>query len=249
MGLVRDLARYRDFDRIIAVGQKVVESLGAKPQSWSVGPDRVRLIPNGVRAEDHCFDARARDEIRSGLGIADQATVVGCIGRLHVQKRVDRALRAAAVLRDRGHAERFRFLVVGDGPDEGRLRRLVRELHLDDMVVFVGRVDRDSVRRYYAAADVSLLTTARLEGLPMAVLEALACGLPSVVPAGAIGSEALDRVLQEVDPSDPGLLADALEKVTRVRGERESLLPREFSLEQCAGDYLADFEELASRRG
>ncbi|MEV1288028.1 glycosyltransferase family 4 protein [Micromonospora sp. NPDC049679] len=250
IGLVRDLARYRDFDRIVAVGENVVQSLVAKPQSWSVPPDKVRLIPNGVRAEDHGFDARARAEVRSALGIDDGTTVVGCIGRMHVQKRLDRALRGAAMLRDRGCADQFRFVLVGDGPDEGRLRGLVRELHLEDMVVFVGRVEPDSVRKYYAAADVSLLTTARLEGLPMAVLEALACGLPCVVPTGAVGSQALRGVLHEVDAGDPGLLADALKDVAPARGARASLLPSEFLLEQCAKDYLTLFGELGSlRRG
>jgi len=244
LGLARDLARYRDFDRIVAVGDKVAESLAARPQSWSLPAERIRLIRNGVRAEDHGFDARGRAEVRAALGIDEHTSVVACVGRLHVQKRVDRALRAAAAARDRG--DRFAFLVVGDGPDAGRLRDLARELRLEDTVRFVGRVHRDDVRRYYAAADVALLTTARLEGLPMAVLEALACGLPCVVPSGALGSPALDSVVHQVDPADPGRIAGLLHEVTRVRGSRTSLLPAEFTLERCAGSYLAAFEDLGS---
>lgn len=249
LGLVRDLRRYRQFDRIVAVGDPVVESLAARPQSWAVPADRVRLIHNGVRAEDHAFDPRSRAEIRRALGIDDRRSVVGCVGRLHVQKRLDRALRAAAVLRDRGHADRFTFLIVGDGPDAGRLRNLADELRLGDMVRFVGRVDRGDVRRYGAAADVALLTTARREGLPMAVLEALACGLPCVVPSGSVGSAALNRVLRAVDPTDHGALADALHGATRARGPRASRLPAEFTLDRCAGGYLATFGDLVPAAG
>ncbi|WP_444950130.1 glycosyltransferase family 4 protein [Micromonospora ureilytica] len=245
--LVRDLARYRDFDRLVAVGENVVESLTAAPQNWAATPDKVRLIPNGVRAEDHAFDAVARDRIRRELGIDEQTVVVGCVGRLHVQKRVDRALQAAAVLRDRGLGSRFRFVVVGDGPDEARLRGLVRKLQLEEMVRFTGRVEADAVRDYYSACDVSLLTTARLEGLPMAVLEALASGLPCVVTAGSIRSEALSRVLHEVDTPDSDALADVVQKVTADRGPRTNLLPPTFLLDHCARDYLADFAHLITQ--
>jgi phosphatidylinositol alpha-1,6-mannosyltransferase len=246
LSLVKDVARYRDFDRIVAVGEKVVESLVARPYSSAVSAERVSLIHNGVRTEDHDFDPEARAETRSAFGFGDGVTVVGCVGRLHVQKRVDRALRAAAALRARGQGDRFAFLVVGDGPDERRLRGLASELGLGDLVRFVGRVDRDDVRRYNAAADLSLLTTARLEGLPMAVLEALACGLPCVVPAGALGSKALDSVVHEVDAGDPEQLAGVLQRVAGERGARASLLPAGFTLEQCAKNYLAVFADLVS---
>lgn len=249
VALPRDLARYRDFDRIVAVGERVVESLATRPLRWSVPPERVSLILNGVRPADFGFDVLARAEVRAGLGIGDQVTVVGCVGRLHVQKRLDRAIRGAAVLRERGLGERFRFLLVGEGPDEARLRRLARQLGVLDTVTFVGRVDPGDVRKYHSAADVALLTTARLEGLPMTVLESLACGLPCVVSAGAVGAAALGPVLHQVDPDDPEALADTLQAVTRDPAPRGGRLPAELTLEHCARSYLALFEELRGRSG
>lgn len=243
-GLMRDLGRYRDFDRIVAVGQKVAASLTAAPQRWSIPPGRVRLIPNGVRPAEHGFDPGARRDIRNTLGITDRMVVVSCVGRLHVQKRLDRVLRAAARLRDWGEGDRFRFLLVGDGPDEPRLRAIVRDLNLTDLVTFVGRVKPGQVRGYHAAADVALLTTARLEGLPMTVLEALASGLPCVVPTGVIGSPALDPVLLQVDPRDDEQLATVLRSMVPTAQARNSRLPAEFTLEHCARSYLALFEEL-----
>jgi glycosyltransferase involved in cell wall biosynthesis len=244
LGLVRDLARYRDFDKIVAVGDKVAESLVTRPQTWGVPEDRVALIPNGVRVQDHGFDPYRRAEIRASLGIHDGMTVVASIGRLHVQKRVDRALHAAAALRDQGVSDRFVFLVVGDGPDEERVRGVARDLNLGDMVRFVGRVHRDDVRGYYSAADVALLTTARLEGLPMAVLEGLANGLPCIVPTGSHGASGLDHVVQQCDPADPARLAQVLYTVMPSRGPRGSLLPERFTLEHCAASYLATFGDL-----
>ncbi|WP_433293062.1 glycosyltransferase family 4 protein [Actinoplanes sp. CA-030573] len=244
LGLAKDLARYRDFDAIVAIGENVAQSLAAPPQSWSVPPERIRLIPNGVRPEDHGFDPASRARVRGALGLDESVSVIASIGRLHVQKRVDRALRAAAVLRNRGLGSRYAFLIVGDGPEERKLHDLARELRLESIVRFTGRVHKDEVRAYYAAADVALLTTARLEGLPMAVLEALACGLPSVVPTGSLGTSRLDRVVREADPADAERLADVLIDVTGHRGARASLLPEEFTLAHSARSYLTAFQDL-----
>ncbi|MEQ4300137.1 glycosyltransferase family 4 protein [Plantactinospora sp. B6F1] len=243
--LLRDLARYRDFDRIVAVGGRVVDSLAARPQRWFAPVDRVRHIPNGVRPADHAADQSARRELRAALGVDDRVTVVGCVGRLHAQKRLDRVLRAAAVLRDRGHGGRFRFLLVGGGPDEGRLRELVRDLRLAELVTFVGEVRPDEVGRYHAAADVALLTTAHLEvGLPMAILEALASGVPCVVSRGIAGPVVLDSVLRPVDTDDPAALADILHGMPPVPAPRPSLLPDDLTLAHCARGYLALLAEL-----
>jgi glycosyltransferase involved in cell wall biosynthesis len=243
LSLPRDLMRYRDFDRIVAVGERVVESLLAAPMRWSAGRDRVRLVPNGVRAADTRFDPRERAKIRAGLGVPDDVTVVGYVGRLHVQKGVDRALRAAALLRDHG----YHLMVVGDGPDEGRLRDLVGELGIERHVTFTGPVEPRDVRAHWSAADLAVLPTARVEGLPMAVLEALGCGLPTVVTAGSVGSKALVPVLHEVDAATPEALAAAL-RALPLNTARASLLPPAFELEACAREYLSVFAEAAARR-
>ncbi|BCB84182.1 glycosyltransferase [Phytohabitans suffuscus] len=241
--LVRDLARYRDFDRIVAVGDRVYDSLVAKPQRWSVGGDRIRLIRNGVRAESQAFDPAARERIRAELGIGPEVVAVACVGRLHVQKRMDRALRAAAAL---GERERYRFLLVGDGPDEQRLRGLANDLGVAEMVHFTGRADRDRVRGYHSAADVALVTTARLEvGLPLVVLEALASGLPCVVPASFVAPGAAGDGLHPVDAGDTAAVAAALTARAAGPGTRASLLPAELTLEHCARAYLDLFGEVA----
>jgi glycosyltransferase involved in cell wall biosynthesis len=239
--LPRDLVRYRDFDSIVAVGERVAESLSAAPQRWAARPDRIRLIPNGVRADDARFDPTARAKVRAGLGIGADVTVVGCVGRLHPQKGLDRALRAAAAL-----PAGFHLLLVGAGPDESRLRALATELGVAHLVTFAGAVDRRDVRDYLSACDLALLPTARAEGLPMAALEALGCGLPTLVTAGSVGSAALDGVLHEVDSAHASTLASAL-AATHRNHSRGSLLPEQFQLDRCARAYLAVFDEAAAR--
>jgi glycosyltransferase involved in cell wall biosynthesis len=245
--LARDLKQYSDFDRIVAIGDSVADSLNASPQRWSTG-DRVVLIPNGVRAQEHAFDPAARARIRSALGIAEHELVVTHVGRLHRQKRVDRALQAMAWIRGRGLADDVRLVLVGDGPEEAALRGLAQSLGLESTVLFVGRVAARQIREYYSAADISVITTSRREGLPMALLEALACGLPCVVPTGAIQSRALTDRLVEVDVSDPVGLADALLATGRQPRRGQSRLPDEHRLEFCAQRYLEVFDTLAADR-
>jgi glycosyltransferase involved in cell wall biosynthesis len=242
LALPRDLIRYRDFDRIVAVGERVAESLVAAPTSWSAEPGRVRLVPNGVRAEDTGFDPQARAKVRAGLGVPDDVTVVGCIGRVHVQKGLDRAVRALPAL-----GGRFHLMLVGDGPDQSRLRGLVAQLGLERRVSFTGPVDRHDVRAHWSAADIALLPTARVEGLPMSALEALGCGLPTVVTAGSVGARALAPVLHEVDSADPEALAAAL-RGRPLNPARASLLPAQFRLDACARGYLSVFAEAAAER-
>jgi glycosyltransferase involved in cell wall biosynthesis len=80
----------------------------------------------------------------------------------------------------------------------------------------------------------------------MVGLEALAAGLPCVVPDGSYGSAELERVLHPADVSDPERLAGLLREVARERGSRASLLPAELTLERCAASYLAAFGDLAA---
>ena len=246
--LLIDLARYRRFDSIIAVGERVFASLTSNPLAWSVDPGKVRLIQNGVPLDGYGFDPAARERIRRGADIDEKTTVVVCVGRLHVQKGLDRTLQAAAVLRERGLADSYKIFIVGEGPDEQRLREIAAGLRVDGMVRFLGPAKRTEVRDFYSAADISVLSTAWLEGLPMAVLEALACGLPCVVTAGSVAAKALEPVLRQVNTADPGLLADALCEAVATKDHRASLLPPQFQLARCASSYLDEFDLLRARR-
>ncbi len=154
-------------------------------------------------------------EVRRALGIPEEAPVVVCTARLVRRKGQDTLLRAwPRLLQQRPGAV---LLLVGDGPDRGRLERLAASLEVAESVVLTGGVDWQDVSAYVDAGDVfAMPCRTRRAGLEpeawgIASLEAQACGLPVVVgrSGGAPETLASPASGQVWGPRD-GDLADVL---------------------------------------
>ena len=131
--------------------------------------------------------------------------------------------------------------VVGDGPYREKLERLAGECGAEDMVVFVGHCGREGMPSVYRNADVFVFPSHR-EGMPNAVLEAMAAGLPVVMRADCQGAEELVRgngILAAEDLS--GALETLLmleEDELRAMGERSRMLAEtEFTWQAAAEKY------------
>jgi glycosyltransferase involved in cell wall biosynthesis len=140
-----------------------------------MGMPRVAVLGNGVDLAR--FAPLPQDDARHRLGWPQAPTLL-VVGNLVENKGQALAIEAVPALPG------YRLHLVGDGPDAGMLRALVRRLGLEDRVLFCGRVEQSELATYYSAADLLLLPSSR-EGSPNVVLEALACGTPVV--AAAVG--------------------------------------------------------------
>ncbi|MEO1206265.1 MAG: glycosyltransferase [Pseudomonadota bacterium] len=105
--------------------------------------------------------------------------------RLVSKKGNDFALKALAELRRLEPHRKFEFRLAGDGPCEDNLKQLTASLGLSDVVTFLGRVPHADIRRELAAADAFLAPSVvaddgDMEGIPIAIMEAMAVGLPVV---------------------------------------------------------------------
>jgi glycosyltransferase involved in cell wall biosynthesis len=132
---------------------------------------RITVIPNGVDVEQWRPDPDVRATVRRELNL-NQEFLWLAVGRLDPVKDYPTLLRAMAQL-----SRSARLIVAGSGPLENELRVLSKTLGIEPRVHFLG-FDPD-VRRWMQAADGFVLTSL-WEGLPMALLEAAACGLPAV---------------------------------------------------------------------
>ena len=150
----------------------VANSEGLQQLSHTHDPFPVRVIPNGVNTKRF----RPPDQPR-----ADGVFRVLAVGRLQDQKNHAFALHVLANVR-RCISQRLEYHVVGDGPLRQELENLARELHLDDVIVWHGWVPREQLAEIYTSSDC-LLHPTLYEGMPNAVLEAMAAGLPVVASA------------------------------------------------------------------
>lgn len=202
LSIERGLGRLTD--RTLAVSESQRRELAR----YGVAPwEQIEVMPLGLELErfTHC-EAR-RGELRAELGLPSDAPLVGIVARLVPIKDHDTFLRACRRVADRLPAARF--LVVGDGERRGEIEALAGTLGLGDRTLFLGW--RHDLDRLYADVDVVALTS-RNEGLPVAVIEAMASarpvvatrvgGVPDLVRDGATGLLA--------PPGDTGAIANAL---------------------------------------
>lgn len=177
------------------------------------------VIRNAVAARP----AASRATVRQALGITPTAPVVLCLARHVPQKRLDLLVDAWARLTV-GPSPRCDpsrdpvLLLAGDGPLRSELERLAAARGVTGSVRFLG--SRDDVPDLLAAADVSVLTS-DWEGLPVAVLESLAAGVPVVASDVDGVTEVLTRGAGRlVPPGDAGAVAAALGELLGDRAAR-----------------------------
>ncbi|MBN9100373.1 MAG: glycosyltransferase family 4 protein [Pseudonocardia sp.] len=148
------------------------------------GPDAaLEPLPSGIDTDTFRPDPAARAELRRRYGLG-QAPVVTCVSRLVARKGQDVLIRALPRIRDR--VPGARLLLVGDGPDGPRLRRLAAEHGVAGHTVFAGAVPAAELPAHHAVGDAFALPCRTrgggldVEGLGIVLLEAAAAGLPVV---------------------------------------------------------------------
>jgi L-malate glycosyltransferase len=204
-------ATYPLDDADVAVSRQVHETLPARLRA------RTEVLVHGVMLDEIRAQAACRDHVREELGIGRDELVVGTVANFRAQKDYPNLLEAACVLRDRGVA--VRIVAVGQGQLEAQTRALHERLGLGGRVMLLGR--RDDAVRVLAACDLFTLASDN-EGLPVAVMEALALGLPVVATAvGGVPEAVTDGVEGLlVPPKQPEALAGAIAALARDPARR-----------------------------
>ncbi|MFE9256178.1 glycosyltransferase [Streptomyces sp. NPDC006879] len=201
---------YLASERLGAATVAVSDTVAARLHGWGVPPARVHVVPNGIEAARFRFDPQARRVARARSAVPQDAFVVGGVGRLVVGKRFDVLVRAVAAL------PQARLLLVGDGPERAALQDLAIELGAEDRVHLLGERDplgdgpdgrTSGIPALLAAMDV-FVSPSREEAFGLAVVEALAAGLPvlhvtcpavdDLPPAQAPGARRIGPGVEEI---------------------------------------------------
>jgi len=235
--------RYRLYERVITISggiRRVVLDAG-------VPEEKVVCVRSAIH-DDWLESTCDRAWFRDSFGLGGDGLTVGVIAQL-IPRKGHRIILAAAPMILARHPDAV-LLFFGQGPLEGELKGMCRELGLADRVRFAGF--RKDLRKILPCLDL-VVHPALMEGLGVSLIQAAACGVPIVASrAGGIPEivrDGLNGIL--VDPGDPSALADA---VNRLLGDDDlrsgmgssgrELVRREFGLEQMIEGNLRVYREV-----
>lgn len=190
----------------------------------------VVVQPSGTDPERFKPGAAKREAVRTRLGFHQDNVVLLNVSALERRKGTWRVVEALPKIR--AHCPQVRYLVMGEGPERASLERRATELGVRDAVVFGGTTS--DLTGYYNAADVFVMLSDEEAG-SLALLEAMASGLPAVVSNTGGFGETVDTscgarvtlaIESEIVQTLLCLVKDAGERVSRGRKARERVMDR-----------------------
>ena len=172
-----------------------------------------KVIYNGVAEYFPKADDRAA--IRRSLNLPETAQIILFVGRCELDKGAEELMKAFAEFRQRDPAAALVY--VGDGSARVQLQALASQGQFGGRVHFAGQVGRAEIRQYLQAADIFVLPS-HGEGMPNALLEAMAAGLPCIATAvGGIPEAVQDGVNGLlIPPKSPAAIVAALQRINDV---------------------------------
>ena len=231
------------FDRIVAISDQVKKKLLNK----NVPKEKVFLIENGIDVSrfNRSFN---RSEVRKMFDIPTNSLVIGTIGRLSVEKGHAFLIGVIGkLIRDFPH---LRLLIVGDGPLSQSLKQQADQSALNGHVNFMG-ISND-IPRMLALMDIFVLPSLG-EGLPMALLEAMAAKVPVV--ATRVGD--IPKIISEdnngflIPAADKVALKEALSKLLKDKKKRKFFakngyftVSQDFSSQNMARKYVSIYQSV-----
>ena len=227
-------------DAIFAVSEEIRSSMGDRSARRAV------VLLHGIDVASVAGRSSCRAEARAELDLEVGEFVIGTVANYRPQKDYPTLLRAFAALERCGVAARL--VAIGQGPSEGDIVALRQDLGLDSTVLLTGF--RADATRLMSAFDVFTLAS-RYEGLPVALMEALALGLPVVATSVGGVAETLDDDAILVPPGDPTALAAGWKQLFDSPERRADLAARarvradDFDVRRSVSRYEETYRLLA----
>lgn len=223
----------------------VAEGMRRLLREAGVPASKIRLVENGI--DTSRFDPRINALAREDVGIPRDAFVFGAMQRFSVEKNPLGLLDAFASVS--GGASKAWLVIVGDGPLRDQLEKNAHDLGIQDQVLLLGA--RNDPERIYPLFDCFVLASLT-EGLPLALLEAMACERPIIASAvGQMPSVLKNLPARLVPAGDPGALSEAMRGALNshppIPAMRQRVLAC-YSVNRMARNYAAIYRELGGSR-
>jgi glycosyltransferase involved in cell wall biosynthesis len=243
-----DFTTDRLVDRYIVVNRASVDALTDR---HGVPRSRVVVIPNGIELERYDPVKARGSGWRERLGVPEEVTLIGGVGRLTAQKGFDDLIRAFAAIDRRD----VWLVIAGDGPDWEELREMARMFDVSERVLIPGFVE--DVPGLLADLDLFVLSS-RQEGHPMVMLEAMAMADPIVATdIPGVGDTITDGVEGRlVPPGDIAALANSIaallddpETAARLGRNARKMVEREYTVERMVRRTEVLYDGLLAEMG
>ena len=177
-------------------------------------------VHNGIDCADFERNEGTRSRLRAQLGVGAQTRVIGTVANLIPVKNHGNLIRAFAQVV--GRVENVKLVLIGQGPLEGELRQLCRDLAVEDKVIFLGH--QPNIHEWMSAFDLFALVSFA-DAFATVFLEAMAAGLPIIgnntggTPESV--ADGVNGVL--VDPRDVAAIASTLQRILESPGEAQMM--------------------------
>lgn len=241
----------RRCDALIAVSNEVARSV---PRWCGVSPRKVYTVYNGVDVQAFAPNPEAREAVRRQYCVVPEDRLIVFLSHVTRQKGLHVLIKSLPdVLAQRGGVK---LLVAGGGEYLDEARRLVEAMRLQQSVMFGGHVPHERTAGHLNAADLFVLPTVRQEGMPFALLEAMAClkpvvasrigGIPSVVQHGVNGLLVSPGNAADLTRAVLRLLDDE-ELAERIARKARETVVRNYSIDSMVDGTLRVFDAALRR--
>ena len=238
-------------DVVTIVSQKASETM---LKSKTASANKLLVIYNGIDLNKFIFqDKKARKEIRKELNLKKDDKVLISIGRLFKAKGYPYLIEAIKILKSK--YPDIKLLIIGEGEEKNKLETQTRELNLEKNIFFLGR--KENVSNCLNASDIFVLASL-WEGFGLAIVEAMACGLPVITTnVGGIPEIIQDKISGLlVDPKDSEILAQKIDYLLNLDADSKErfalkgrkIVEQKFPLEKMMTKYEELYYKLLKQK-
>ncbi|MFX1396071.1 MAG: glycosyltransferase family 4 protein [Promethearchaeota archaeon] len=221
-----------------------------------VKEERLAVVYWGLIFDDYVI-SRTKEELRKELSISDDTFVVLSVGRHVSRKKFDIVILAIAEILDRRLDINLKYYLIGEGEETPSLKKLVKELNINDVVKFLGFTSNEIRNKFYKASDVYIMPSSiekkSIEGLGITFIEANYYNCPVIgTSSGGIKEAVIENetglLVKENDVND---LVDKimylynnrdLSRELGIKGHKRAL--KYFNLKRLVNNYIGVLEKL-----